>query len=178
MTQWFTADTHFDHPFIAGDRGFDRCSKHDNALIEGWNKAVHRGDCVVVIGDVFWTNYKHITAIWNLLNGSKILVKGNHDHMWLKKHPMNHHYIYEHSYKIGGDTKEKQKVVCCHYPMRSWNRKKYGAIHLHGHSHGKILPHWRMLDVGMDVAKVMFDQWRPFSLEEIIYLTQDRRFNK
>lgn len=172
MTIWFTADTHFDHPWMCDQRGFRQTSKHDNALIEGWNKAVHRGDCVVVLGDVFWTNYKHITAIWKLLNGSKILVKGNHDGMWLKKYPMNHHQIYEHMYKTRGG---KQKIVGCHYPMRSWNGKIKGAIHVHGHSHGKIPPHWRMMDVGMDVAKVMFDQWRPFSLDEIRYLTQDKR---
>jgi calcineurin-like phosphoesterase family protein len=173
---WFSSDQHFDHPWVSGQRGFHTTSAHDNALIEGWNKAVHRGDCVVVLGDVFWTNYKHITAIWNRLNGSKILVKGNHDGMWLKKHPMNHHKIYEHSYKIGGGP--RQHVVACHYPMRSWNKRGKGAIHVHGHSHGKILPERGMMDVGMDVAKVMFDQWRPFSLEELIYLLTNRRYTK
>jgi calcineurin-like phosphoesterase family protein len=156
-------------------RGFSRESKHDNTLIKDWNDVVKKGDCVVVLGDIFWTNYKHITAIWNLLNGSKILVKGNHDHVWLKGNTFvkQHYLIYEHYYKkLGGDKNRKQHVVACHYPMRSWNKKAHGAIHVHGHSHGKIPPHRLMMDVGVDVAKVMFNKWRPFSLEEVIYLTK------
>ena len=172
---WFTADTHFSHPFISQSRGFKSTSQHDDAIIQGWNSAVGRGDCVVVIGDVFWDVYDHILAIWKVLHGSKIVVKGNHDHKWFKKVPQKEEKIYEKNYKVKGG---KQHVVCCHYPMRSWNKKIHGAIHVHGHCHGKVAPHWRMMDVGVDVAKVMFDQWRPFSLDEIIYLTQDRRFNK
>jgi calcineurin-like phosphoesterase family protein len=157
---------------MAGERGFSRTSQHDDAIIRGWNKVVKRGDCVVVCGDVFWTKHRHITAIWKLLNGSKILVKGNHDYVWLKKNPHapQDHLIYEKNYKLKGG-KAKQHVVACHYPMRSWNKKAHGAIHVHGHSHGAIPPHWMMMDVGMDVAKVMTGSWRPFSLDEVIYLT-------
>ena len=174
---WFTADLHIDHPLIAGIRGFKTTSHHDNALITAWNKVVLRGDCVVVLGDVFWTAFPHITAIWGMLNGSKILVKGNHDNRWLQVNKMQKYQeIYHHTYRLaeGG----KQHVVGCHYPMRSWNRKAHGAIHVHGHCHGKILPHWHMMDVGVDVAKIMFGEWRPFSLEEIMYLLTNRRYNK
>ena len=170
MTQWFTSDLHFDHPFMTQFRGFTRTSKHDDQLIRDWNDVVHRGDCVVVLGDVFWTNYKHITAIWKLLNGSKISVKGNHDHIWLKKNPIPHHIIYEHNYKVKGG---KQHVVACHYPILSWNKKQHGAIHVHGHSHGQLYPDWHRMDVGVDVAKVMFNKWRPFSLEELIYFLKE-----
>jgi calcineurin-like phosphoesterase family protein len=125
---------------------------------------------VVVLGDVFWTSYPHILSIWGRLNGTKILVRGNHDHFWLKKRPMEHHTIYEKSYKKKGGG--RQTVVACHYPMRSWNKKAHGAIHVHGHSHNKIPPHWNMMDVGVDAAKVLTGTWRPLSLREIIYLTK------
>lgn len=158
---------------MAKDRGFVTTSYHDNALITAWNKNVKRGDCVVVLGDVFWTDFPHITAIWDRLNGSKILVKGNHDHRWLNKNKnIKWQRIYEHNYKVEGG---KQYVVGCHYPMRSWNKKVHGSIHVHGHAHGKIPSHWRMIDVCPENAKLMFDEWRPFRLEEIIYLTQDKR---
>ena len=106
MTVWFTSDQHFDHPFMSKTfRGFSRTSKHDDQLIRDWNDVVLRGDCVVVLGDVFWTNYQHITAIWGQLNGSKILVKGNHDHIWLKPTKgLSHHIIYEHKYKVKGGS--------------------------------------------------------------------------
>jgi len=168
---WFTADTHFDHPFMAAYRGFRGTSAHDAAIIEGWNKVVHRGDHVVVIGDIFWTAHPHVTAIWKMLNGTKTIVKGNHDYKWLKKDPQPYKKIYEHNYKVKGG--KQQHVVACHYPLLSWNRKVHGAIHVHGHCHGKILPDWHRMDVGMDVAKVMFNEWRPFSLQEIIYLLKE-----
>jgi calcineurin-like phosphoesterase family protein len=140
---WFTADTHFDHPWMAKERGFHCTSYHDNALIKAWNRNVKRGDCVVVCGDVFWTDFPHVTAIWKMLHGTKILVKGNHDHRWLKTNPgQQYEKIYEHNYKLKGG-KAKQHVVACHYPMRSWNKKAHGAIHVHGHSHGAILLNYR-----------------------------------
>ena len=172
MTVWFTSDQHFDHPFMSKTfRGFSRTSKHDDQLIRDWNDVVHRGDCVVVLGDVFWTNYQHITAIWGQLNGSKILVKGNHDHIWLKPTKgLSHHIIYEHNYKVKGG---RQHIVACHFPMLSWNKKAHGALHVHGDSHGALPPDWHRMDVGVDVAKVMFGTYRPFSLEEIIYLLKE-----
>lgn len=174
---WFTADLHIDHPWMAKERGFSYTSKHDDALIQGWNKHVKRGDHVIVCGDIFWTDFSHIINIWKLLHGTKTIIKGNHDH-WIKKHPdigKPYHKIYEHNYKVEGGT---QKIVACHYPMRSWNQKANRSIHVHGHSHGKLLPHWKMMDVGVDVAKLMTGEWRPFSLDEIIYLLKERKEQK
>jgi calcineurin-like phosphoesterase family protein len=170
---WFTADLHFDHPWMAKQRGFTHTSRHDAHLIATWNKHVKRGDHVVVCGDVFWSDHPHIVAIWKMLHGAKTLVKGNHDH-WLKKNKdVKYHKIYEHNYKINENSSKTQKVVACHYPLRSWNQKIHGAIHVHGHCHGKIVPHWHMMDVGVDVAKIMFGSYRPINLEELRFLLRE-----
>jgi calcineurin-like phosphoesterase family protein len=161
---YFTADLHFDHPYMAQDRGFPYVTKMDKHLIEMWNKTVKPNGVVVVLGDVFWTDHvDYNLKVWKELNGNKLIVKGNHDY-WLKKAKLDCKRIYQR--KIYNFY-----VVCCHYPMMSWNRKQHGAIHLHGHSHGAIDPLPNMLDVGVDNALTMLGEYRPFTFKEILYLT-------
>jgi len=169
VTTWFTSDLHIDHPFIAGNRGFAYLRAHDRAMMDGWNNNVKPGDNVVVCGDLFWPQWNPYTkAVWDVLNGSKVMIKGNHDR-FLKKAKIPFKRIYNKSYKRDG--KFYKHIVASHYPLRSWNRKRHGAIHVHGHCHAKLTPHWRMLDVGVDSAKILLGEWRPFSLEEVVYLT-------
>lgn len=109
MKHWFTADTHFGHtniiqycerPFRLSDPALcTRCggnrpdwqdshgnscchpdlSAHDEALIENWNKVVDPSDIVHHLGDFALTSLPAISAIMRRLNGTKFLVKGNHD---------------------------------------------------------------------------------------------------
>jgi len=41
--------------------------------------------------------------------------------------------------------------VLCHYAFRTWNGMSKGALNLHGHSHGRLKPAPRQVDVGVDV---------------------------
>jgi calcineurin-like phosphoesterase family protein len=61
-------------------------------------------------------------------------------------------------------------LVLCHYPLRSWNRMARGALQLHGHSHGRLKPLPRQIDVGVDVW-----EFRPVTLTEIRAATKRRR---
>jgi calcineurin-like phosphoesterase family protein len=54
------------------------------------------------------------------------------------------------------------QLVLCHYPLRSWNRMGRGALNLHGHSHGRLGPLPRQIDVGVDCW-----DFRPITLAEI-----------
>jgi len=174
MSVFFTADQHFQHTWMAQYRGFSYTEAHDKQIIKDWNDTVKGGDVVIVIGDVFWHGWsiEWYLNMWNkVLKGTKILVKGNHDR-WVKKVGPDSirggvRRIYQ---RLMCFRMDKQYVVCCHYPIEGWNRKKYGAIHLHGHSHGKSRPLQGRLDVGVDVAKIMLGAYRPFSMEEIMYL--------
>jgi len=165
---WYTADLHIDHTWVAGWRGFSNVYQHDRAIINGWKSVVKPRDVVVVCGDIFWTDYNinAVLNLWKSLPGNKIIVKGNHDR-WLKKAKLNYRRIYQRAVKYGD---EKYYIVACHYPMQSWNRKRYGAIHVHGHTHGEMAPIIGRVDVTVDSAHIMFGEWRPFSLEEVLYL--------
>jgi calcineurin-like phosphoesterase family protein len=46
--------------------------------------------------------------------------------------------------------------------LRTWNRIGRGALNLHGHSHGRLAPLARQIDVGVDVW-----DFRPVTLAQI-----------
>ena len=77
--QFFIADTHFGSDSIIRyeNRPFDSTVEMDKALINNWNKTVDNGDTVFVLGDFCESgNEKRILS---KLNGTKILIRGNHD---------------------------------------------------------------------------------------------------
>lgn len=79
MKMFFIADTHFGEDNIRRyeNRPFDNVFDMDNVLMTNWNKTVSPQDEVFVLGD-FGADGKE-TNILNSLNGTKFLVKGNHD---------------------------------------------------------------------------------------------------
>ena len=93
MGRWrYTSDLHFNHPFIAGLRGFSpyegqngrvrgNVEEHDAAIIEYFNAGIRSDDITVIAGDVAM-NWKGAAAKVAQLQGIKILVWGNHDVMF------------------------------------------------------------------------------------------------
>ncbi len=80
MTVWFTSDHHFGHANIIKycNRPYNSVA-HMNALMEtAWNSVVEPGDTVYYLGD-FAMQPNMVTEILPRLNGTKILVAGNHD---------------------------------------------------------------------------------------------------
>src|SRR5664279_3833835 len=55
-----------------------------------------------------------------------------------------------------------QRLVLCHYGMRTWPGSRRGALHLYGHSHGTLPGNAQCLDVGVDCW-----DFRPVTLPEI-----------
>ena len=51
----------------------------DNALLNNWNKVVSNSDTVYICGDFCWQTEDRWIEILDQLNGSKQLIKGNHD---------------------------------------------------------------------------------------------------
>lgn len=80
MTKWFTSDLHYGHRNVIPycNRPYKDLDEMHPALIESWNSVVKEGDIVYVLGD-FSLNKKYCPEILPKLNGSKILVSGNHD---------------------------------------------------------------------------------------------------
>ena len=80
---WFTSDRHFGHANILrlSDRPYASIAEHDLDLVERHNAVVKPGDVVFVLGD----EAKDVTPdpdIIGALNGTQILIAGNHDPCW------------------------------------------------------------------------------------------------
>lgn len=79
---FFVADTHFGGENIRRyeNRPFESTAEMDEKLIENWNSIVTDEDTVYVLGDFSdYADAKKEAEILGKLNGTKILVMGNHD---------------------------------------------------------------------------------------------------
>ena len=165
MTKFYTSDLHFGHTKIIEyeHRPWNTVEEMDEGLIENWNRKVKKGDLVYILGDfTMRVKEKEIAPILKLLNGQKVLVKGNHCYFsrekWAKKY-FTEICDYKEIYDNG------EKVILCHYPILSWNRQAYGSIHLYGHVHTSYAhqhPHPNAFNVGVDV-----NDYEPKTLEEL-----------
>jgi calcineurin-like phosphoesterase family protein len=148
MNTFFTADHHFGHENIIGlsSRPFASVEEMDAEMITRWNEVVAPGDNVWHLGDfAFRCELRRKRAIFSQLNGSMHLVPGNHDDADTLK------LAWASIGQISEITVDGQRLVMCHYGMRTWPGVHRGAIHLYGHSHGSLPGNAQCIDVGVDV---------------------------
>ena len=173
---FFTADLHLLHERVIeySGRPFKHKDHMTEELVRCWNQTVSVEDTVYVLGDVGLGKPATIAGILHRLNGTKILVAGNHDQRSTESEEFTS--CFESidtlvTVKIPDATIPggHQLAVLCHYPMLVWDRSHYGTWQLHGHCHGS-LPDDRSalrLDVGIDSAAQKLGEYRPWSYEEI-----------
>jgi len=140
---FYTADEHYGHSNVIkpdySNRPFDNIDEMNHALIVNHNSIVTSKDTTYHIGDFTLRARSFAEHIISQLNGNHIFVLGSHDY-WLKK---KSHYIMEHKF-------QNAYIIMCHYKMTVWPRSHYNSWLLYGHSHGKLLPTGKQLDVGVD----------------------------
>jgi calcineurin-like phosphoesterase family protein len=129
----------------------------DAALMANWNAAVGPEDEVWHLGDVA-RNPSEVAGLLARLNGTKHLIRGNNDPPGTAEAAGLASVADYRELELDG-----RFLVLCHYPFESWNRKGAGAVHLHGHSHGRLKRMTRRYDVGVDVHG-----FRPVTLDEIL----------
>lgn len=160
MTVWFTSDTHFGHGGALGlfRRPFASIAAMDAAMIERWNEVVGDGDTVWHLGDfALGQSATRMSQVLDALAGTRHLIAGNTDG------PATRALAGWASVRDYAEIElDGTWLVLCHYPLRSWNRMRRGAIDLHGHSHGRLGPLPRQVDVGVDVWA-----FRPITLLDI-----------
>lgn len=173
---FFTSDHHFHHKRIhkLAERPWDDYEAMEAELIERWNARVAYADHVYVLGDFCLGGAKHVERVMGLLNGTKYLVRGNHDESgrglweWCKD-------IYTLKVPDERAHKGRQRIVLCHFPILVWDQRQYGAWHLHGHSHGNLLAGYDdtalRIDVGVDCQ-----DFAPVSYEEIRQQMEQKAF--
>ena len=162
---FFTSDLHFGHRNIIGycNRPFADADEMDEELVRRWNVVVPPDGFVYVLGDVSLCFIPKAIELVARLNGTKYLIEGNHDRRALKCAEFRSHFKWIK--KLETIRVQNEKIVLCHYPMKSWDSSKYGSMHFHGHSHNPqpIKGDPRRVDVGVDAWS-----YAPVSLNEIL----------
>lgn len=194
MNIWFTSDTHFGHTNIVGKkvskwgsgyRDFETLREMDDALIEGINRRVKKDDIIYHLGD--WSfggihNMYHFRK--SLICENINLILGNHDQNIIDKEVKFHETTFN-PYKLFSSVNQtlfikhgKNEFFLSHYPHLSWHHAHKGSIMLHGHVHSKLNhlnENTLRMDVGVDSAKILLGEYRPFSIEEIIDLNTRKK---
>jgi calcineurin-like phosphoesterase family protein len=172
---YFTADVHAFHENIIKhvNRPFANAAEMNAALIDNWNQRVQPNDQIYILGDFSFGSSAQTEQILRQLNGKKYLAAGNHDHQLLKDQVLRKYFvdIFElrtFKFPVAG---ELQKVVCAHYPMKTWDCRHYRSWQLYGHVHSRSheVTDELQLDVGVDA-----NNYRPISIDEIAEIMKTR----
>lgn len=164
MKTWLISDTHFGHhnilKFLREDgtvlRNFESIGEHDEQLIRNWNAVVGFEDKVYHLGDIGFTNFTKVKEIFDRLNGTKILIKGNHDNFKLSQ--------YAQIFKDVRAYHVLDKFILSHIPVHPDSLSRWKA-NIHGHLHNRVLPDQRYFNVSVERIKytpVNFETIREF----------------
>ena len=181
---YVTSDHHFGHENIIKhcQRPFRDADEMDQFMVDAWNSVVTDNDDVYHLGDFSHKRcpVERANAIARQLRGRVRLLVGNHE-TDSEEAPRNSPLDFEHYLSlIKLDLSlfeevnpgyhemyiERRLVVMSHYAQQSWHdmrHKEIPAIHLHGHSHGKLKPLTRRLDVGVDTH-----DFKPWAWDQIL----------
>ncbi len=168
MTVYFTSDQHFGHAAARSfyGRPFSSITEMDRVMIDRWNAVVKPGDELWHLGDfAVRQSAERVASLLKMLNGRKHLVTGNNDDSAVTKCDG-----WQSVQPYAEVTVDRQKLVLCHYPFRTWRDMGKGVINLHGHSHGRLKSLPRQFDVGVDVW-----DFRPVVLADLIRETKALR---
>ena len=158
MTTWVTSDLHFGHKNIMSfcpesrARFRNDVTYMNEAMVKEWNDLISPEDTVYILGDVAFMSGSDAGRTVMRLNGTKILVEGNHDRKTLQDATFRNAFAEVHKYL--DINYNGTKVVMFHYPIAEWDQMHRGAVHLHGHLHGGIsgMEKYRCRDMGMDAT--------------------------
>lgn len=184
---YFTSDLHFGHDAIIKlcNRPFESVSEMDEQLIQNWNKTVRKQDKVYVLGDFFMYHKKaKLREIVSRLNGTKILVKGNHDMTDKEMENLGFSFVCRSAtIMIANELvnmshypyKQEKWITYLYFVLNKYFPKKFfkprvfrdmliddGKFLLHGHTHSTFRTSGRMIHVGTDAWK-----YKPVPLHEI-----------
>ncbi len=138
---FFTSDLHYGHKNIIqySNRPFNNVDEMDAALISNWNSVVPSDGVVFSLGDFAFCKIGRIVEILKQLNGTIVMVGGNHDaEIWKNREMLlNSGYVKEIT-PYREITVGNQFICLFHYGCRVWNKSHRGSWLLYGHSHNSL----------------------------------------
>lgn len=156
-------DTHFGHKNILTFKkedgsplrpNFQTIEEHDEYLILKWNTTVSPNDKVYHVGDVGFKNFNSLKQIFDRLNGTKVLIKGNHDNFKLSQ--------YAQFFKDVRGSHQLDKFLLTHIPIHPNSIERWKG-NIHGHMHSYTLDDPRYINVSVE----QLDDYAPIDFEVI-----------
>lgn len=179
---WLTSDTHFGHKNIAGPtistwekgyRDFTSVEEMNETLLKGINDTVGENDILFHLGDVAMGNRRKLQGYRDAINCKNIYVcAGNHDSVDPTFRKLFTDVRDVRTVKVNG-----QSIFMSHYAHRIWPKSHHGKWHLYGHSHDSLehIPWGKSMDVGVDSARRILGEYRPFNFDEIKGILDERK---
>jgi len=152
MNTWLISDTHFGHANILNFkqddgtvlRSFPSVGEMDEQMIRNWNAVVGFEDKVYHLGDVAMLNFTRTQEIFSRLNGTKILIKGNHDNLKLSQ--------YQYMFKDVRAYHVLDSILLAHIPIHPLSLERWKG-QVHGHLHNRVVPDKRYFNVSVERIK-------------------------
>lgn len=178
MTNIFLiSDTHFGHggvcKFLCDDgskmRPWNDVNVMDEEMVELWNQTVRKNDKVYHLGDVVIP--KKSLKILGLLNGRKILIRGNHDIYKLKDYS-------EYFDDIRGSHK-LDNFILSHIPIHVDSIARWAVGNIHGHLHYRRVMMQKdgatVIDPRYFCVSVEHTEYKPISFETVQKLIEEQQ---
>lgn len=163
---WFVADLHLGHEKVTTEfkdsegrplRPFASAAEMDEAIVSNWNETVHDRDQVYVLGDVC-IKPENLETL-HRLNGTLILVGGNHDTASAWKY-LDYFADVRGSY-------ERKNILFTHIPIHPTECNRWrGNVHGHLHSRRVLLPDGT-IDPRYMCVSLEQTNFRPMSWDDI-----------
>jgi calcineurin-like phosphoesterase family protein len=159
------SDTHFGHQntctlFKRADgsplRPFSDADEMNEIMVDRWNSTVKPSDKVYHLGDVV-INRKYLDVMGRL-NGTKVLIKGNHDIFKLK-------YYLEY-FKDIRSCHVLNGMIFTHIPIHKSSLARFGS-NVHGHLHATRVMDGDHIDSDYYCVSVENINYTPISLEDL-----------
>lgn len=165
---FFASDHHIDHQniltFTRSDgtrlRDFESLEHMQEHIVAKHNSVVGKNDKVYFLGDFAMSHKAQSLEILRRMNGSKVLIKGNHD--LCKPHAYLEHF------KDIRAVHQFEGVILTHIPIHTQSLARWG-VNIHGHLHSNQvtldlaqIPDRRYFNVSMEAIN-----YTPISLEQV-----------
>lgn len=157
MKLFLISDTHFFHKNIIKycDRGFNSVEEMNKTLIDKWNSKVNKEDIVIHLGDFALADEDNIIELRKKLNGTIILIEGNHD--WRLKE--------DYGFIIIKGNMQVGNIILSHRPIPLEELPK-GIINIFGHIHQKeVLDSTRQINLSVEKTN-----YEPIELSKVCKL--------
>lgn len=178
---YLTSDTHFSHrgivqflrPDGSKERPWDSIEEMDEALVANWNSVVRPKDSVYHLGDVVIN--RSALPILARLNGTKILVKGNHDVFRVEE--------YTPYFKDIRGSATLNGLLLTHIPvhpnsLERWGRNVHGHLHSNRVMRGKCIGYGDYEGFEIDprylCVSVEHTNYTPITLSEVMTRFKDQ----